>query len=186
MRDHFSLDLYSILISWEFIMSVCGNQSCMRVNYDFVSQNETLALSLYRLHCHTCKKIFFKWHFHSMHLNKDFLFFSFSKLSSPCFMAKEEMFCSKLWKKKKKSQQKTLWEAGVKSAPVILLWQSKRWGNSERLDGAQIDESHTHTTQHHRATPDGTHQLFTFHKLFFPGVNTSSCWHNSPLFHFNS
>lgn len=71
MRDHFSLDLYSILISWEFIMSVCGNQSCMRVNYDFVSQNETLALSLYRLHCHTCKKIFFKWHFHSMHLKME-------------------------------------------------------------------------------------------------------------------
>lgn len=85
---------------------------------------------------------------------------------------------------KKKSQQKTLWEAGVKAAPVILLWQSKRWGNTERLDGAQIDESHTHTTQHHRATPDGTHQLSTFHKLFSPGVNTSSCWHTTFSFQF--
>lgn len=28
---------------------------------------------------------------------------------------------------------------------VILLWQCKRRGSTERLDGAQIDESHTHT-----------------------------------------
>lgn len=46
---------------------------------------------------------------------KPFLFSSFSKLSSPCFLAKEEIFLLQTLreKKKKKSQQHSPWDAAV-------------------------------------------------------------------------
>lgn len=76
-------------------------------------------------------------------------------------------------KKKKEVNRKPCGRLESRRPPVILLWQCKRRGNTQRLDGAQIDESHAHTTSHSSTQQHlifSAYQLgtnFTFNNFFF-------------------
>lgn len=186
MRDHFSLDLYSILIFWEFIMSVRGNQSWMRVKNVFcfpkwnISPSPILTSFLY-----VQENIFQVALSQSqivLHLNMEKKVFFFPHSSaSPKFVLhtlwqRRKCFAPN-FAKKKKVNSKPCGELESRRPPVILLWQSKRWGNTECLDGAQIDESHAFTqhsiTEQHLMLHTNFFTNFTVTNFFSLGVNIS-------------
>lgn len=144
--DRFLLDLYSIIISREFIMPVWKpKQHLCKMWICFPEWN--ISHFFRPMSFPTCKRIpFFSWivlsHYMSKYGNrkkknktkqpKPFLFSSFSKLSSPCFLAKKEIFLLQTLRERKKKKS-TAQPVGCRS-PVILLWQSKRRGNSALME----------------------------------------------------
>lgn len=102
----------------------------MRVKYNvFVSQNETLAHLLLTSFSYVQENIFALSQSNILlHLNReekkkgrDFPFFSFSKLSSTYFMAKEEMFLLRTLKKKSTENPVGSWSQG---GPLLSCYGS--------------------------------------------------------------
>lgn len=107
----------------------------MRVKYNvFVSHNEILAFLL--LTSYVQENIFFHSLTHSLTFKRKRIeFHSSASPAIPLHTLPDgkvwEMCTSKLWKKPRNSQQKTLWEAGVKEASCYLVivaqTMSKHW-----------------------------------------------------------
>lgn len=163
MRDHPFLDLYSIAIFSEYIISVSGNQSWTRGKYNvFASRDETLALFLLTLF-YTCKRICSDLLFHSPTCEFTFKHNN-DPSASPRFLAivyvKEEMFCFKFIKIKKSTENPVGgWSRG---GPPSSCDGSI---NGEATPNALMEPRFTsHTLTQHNITEQ--HLMFSAYQLF--------------------